>query len=139
MNWKKNSTFYTLDFQNILVLSKRHVWWWKGIIQDTYLLTQGDNLKTILYFMSDLVTIVQFIPYFNLIIAFFALFFAYNGFSIYSWILLGFVFTLQFDPQITFLIFINVCRNFTFHEILQNFRWIVCRFPSELYRTQKRK
>ncbi len=40
---------------------------------------------------------------FNLTILALALIFAYNGFSIYSWIALGFIFILQFDPQITFI------------------------------------
>ena len=53
--------------------------------------------------MNELYLLVSSNPtLFNVIIAFFALIFAYNGFSIYSWIFLGFIFIIQFDPNLTF-------------------------------------
>ena len=55
--------------------------------------------------MSDLLHISQdFLPFFNWGIAILAVLFAYNGASIYAWILLGLVFVLQFDPQLTFIL-----------------------------------
>ena len=41
---------------------------------------------------------------FNYSILVLGIIFAYNGFSIYSWIGLGLIFILQFDPNITFII-----------------------------------
>ncbi|MDA0902316.1 MAG: acyl-CoA dehydrogenase, partial [Proteobacteria bacterium] len=54
--------------------------------------------------MSEIANIVNMIPYFNWIILGAAIFFAYNGFSIYLWILLGFIFSLQFEIHTTFVI-----------------------------------
>ncbi len=48
--------------------------------------------------------ISNYLLFFNVTILALALIFAYNGFSIYSWIALGFIFIMQFDPQITFLL-----------------------------------
>jgi acyl-CoA dehydrogenase len=53
--------------------------------------------------MNDLYLLIsENLHIFNYSILFLAVIFAYNGFSVYSWIVLGFVLILQFDPQSTF-------------------------------------
>lgn len=48
--------------------------------------------------------ISNYLPFFNVAIALLAVIFAYKGVSIYSWIILGLIFALQFDPQSTFIL-----------------------------------
>lgn len=62
---------------------------------DLYHFFHGINEK--LYSASEF---FQWLPYFNLILLFFVIFFAYHQFSIYSWLLIGVLIFFQFQPDV---------------------------------------
>lgn len=78
--------------------------------------------------LSDIILAIQNLAYFNMIILLLALFFAYNSFASYYWVLLGFVFILQFNPSslslflytlfAVLLIFPSIRRNLLTKQII---------------------